>query len=57
MRILQPEEVRELKFNTEHLTTREAGKKFGVSRTTVSNIRQGKAWAWIKEDKEARRDK
>ena len=52
MNVLSPEEVREIKFNTSHLTTRDAGLIYHVSRTTISNIRMGKSWAWVTEKEE-----
>jgi len=49
MKVLDPEKVKKIITQCNHLTTRACGELFGVSRTTISNIRQGKAWPEITE--------
>ena len=33
------------------LSQREIGKRYGIDQTTVSNIKTGKIWAWLEEEK------
>jgi DNA-binding XRE family transcriptional regulator len=57
MKVLTPEKVTKILTQCNHLTTRKAGELMGVSRTTISNIRNNKAWPEVTNPFFAKKEK